>query len=249
MELRIPERSTPVIMPPFSRFDMTTRLEYNAVDTSSSHSTFEVNKPIKQVTLQIARESCPEKDVLGEKRRVSFDPNSDLHSIEGVEEYSDEEKTAVWFTVEEIDEMRKQRRATIKLMESANKFIDDEKHYFRGLEFKTREGYRRKQWNIIEAAMVVFDEQINMQYQPHNNNGKDVRCTLSLDEASEGLSEAYRASTSGARDAAIKRATHDRIAADMLSTAMATATATLAPALSTKTDEGQIRRQLSQHTE
>lgn len=224
---------------------MTTRLEYNAVDTSSSHSTFEANQPVKKVTLQIARESCPERDVLGEKRRVSFGPSDEFRSIEGVDEYSDEEKIAVWFTEEEIEEMRKQRRATIKLMESANKFIDDEEHYFRGLESKTREGYRRKQWNIIEAAMVVFDEQINMQQQSHNNNGKDAPYNLSLDKVSKALSEAYRTSTSGARDAAIKRATHDRIAAETPSST----TATTAPALSTKTDEKQIRRLLSQHTE
>lgn len=45
-------------------------------------------------------------------------------------------------------------------MEKENSKIDDGNvHCFRGLETKTRDGSRRKQFNVVDAVMAVLDEQ------------------------------------------------------------------------------------------
>lgn len=197
-------------MPPLSNFDITTRLEY-AVDTSSSsHSTFEVNESFRKGPLQRSQGTPSTARPSDKIRRVSFQTTAKIYTIESVDDYSEEERTAAWLTQNEMKEMKQERKATVKIMEKLNCLIDDEQHYFRGLEFKTREGFRRKQWNIIEAAMVVFDEQIDV-IQHSQNNGTSSPCSEEVDEA---ISEAYKSCTMGSLAAATERARHDRKAAE-----------------------------------
>ena len=41
--------------------------------------------------------------------------------------------------------------------------VDDAQHYFRGLEGKTLEGFKRKRFNFVDACMTVLDEQSDQQ--------------------------------------------------------------------------------------
>ena len=44
-------------------------------------------------------------------------------------------------------------------MEKSNSRVDDDQHYFRGLEGRTKEGYKRKRFDIADACMTVMEEQ------------------------------------------------------------------------------------------
>jgi hypothetical protein len=74
-------------------------------------------------------------------------------------DFSAEEKAASWMTQEAYNVSRAERKRTVKIMERGNPFVNDGQHYFRGLEAKTREGSRRKQFNSIDASIAVLDEQ------------------------------------------------------------------------------------------
>ena len=55
--------------------------------------------------------------------------------------------------------MKQERKACLRIMERSNPLVDDEEHYFRGLEGKTQEGFKRKRFNFVDACMTVLDEQ------------------------------------------------------------------------------------------
>jgi hypothetical protein len=228
-------------MPPLSLFDITTGLEYATIDTSSSssHSTFDVaiansinNASLKKSSLNelILTTSGTDKQRRRRRKVVSFQGTAQVRMIHGMDDYAEEEKAAVWFTPYERQEMKKERRDTVKIMERVNYYVDDEQHYFRGLEFKTRDGFRRKQWNIMESAMVVFDEQMT-----------DARIN-----PTEAISKAYIISSIGSRVAATERAHHDRRAIDVLSSSSSSVSTTATTiATSHVCGEKRIHRRLS----
>jgi hypothetical protein len=136
-----------------------------------------------------------------ERRKVSFFNSVKVQLIESLEEYTAEEKSSCWFNRREFEEMKRDRRATVKVMESGDRTVDDARHYFRGLEYKTRRGLQRKQWNIVESSTVVFDEQMHQV----NTMGSVVD--------DETISKAYRSATAHSAAAAIERGLFDRKAA------------------------------------
>lgn len=44
-------------------------------------------------------------------------------------------------------------------MEYQTPRVDNEEYYFRGLEAKTKEGFKRKRFNMVDACMTVMEEQ------------------------------------------------------------------------------------------
>ena len=188
-------------MPPLSLFDITTGLEYATIDDVAIANSIN-NASLKKRTLNDIVLTTSDTDKQRRRRRkvVSFQGTAQVRMIHGMDDYTEEEKAAVWFTPYERQEMKKERRDTVKIMERVNYYVDDEQHYFRGLEFKTREGFRRKQWNIMESAMVVFDEQM----------------TYARIDPTEAISKAYMINSIGSRVAATERAHHDRRAIEVL---------------------------------
>lgn len=94
-----------------------------------------------------------------ENRTVSFALYAQVRNHFRRSDYTTEEKNSCWFSQSEFDEMRKERHATVSIMGRGQPMVNDGQHYYRGLEGKTREGYRRKQFNIVDARMAVLDEQ------------------------------------------------------------------------------------------
>ena len=133
-------------MPPLSGYDEII-LPAAVCSDNSSHSTVSVNasrrKPIAPASTRTVR-FCEEVNV---RFTICLD------------EYSPAEKVAAWYTSEDNEIMKSERKSTIKIMERGNPFVNDGQHYFRGLEYKTREGSRRRQFNQVDATMVVMDEQ------------------------------------------------------------------------------------------
>jgi hypothetical protein len=157
---------------------------------SSSDSTFAV-EPMKK----------PLSEQIRSKHKVSFYNSVHVQFIESVDQYSDEEKASSWYTRQDFENMKKDRRATVKVMEDGNVKVDDGQHYFRGVENKTRKGSQCKQWNMVEAAMVVFDEQ-QMNHTYHRK-----------EDATQAIANAYRSVVAHTREAAAERGLHDQRAA------------------------------------
>ena len=90
---------------------------------------------------------------------MSFDSN--VHIFEHIHrnDYSGEEQRSCFLAPNDYTEMRAERKITLKLMEGGQPTVNDGKKYYRGLEAKTREGFRRKQFHMVDAAMTVLDEQ------------------------------------------------------------------------------------------
>jgi hypothetical protein len=184
------------------------------MDVSSSHgSTFDVDCTVDS--------GCTKRPLAISEgrsfRRVNFVESVSVYLIEPASEFSEDEKAAAFFSRQDFEDMRNGRRDTVKVMEQFNELVDDAHHYYRGLEFKTREGSRRRQWNIVDAAMAVFDEQM-MQLNGHY-------CSTSTHErvGPESIAKAYMACTASSRTAAAERGLHDQRVALESITAVPTA--------------------------
>ncbi|KAL3920088.1 MAG: hypothetical protein SGILL_003435 [Bacillariaceae sp.] len=135
-------------------------------------------------------------------KRVSFFASVKVQFVECLDEYSQEEKVASWFNREDFDQFKRDRRSTVKVMDQGNRQVDDGHHYFRGVEAKTRIGSQRKQWNMIEASMVVFDEQMHHQQYP-----------IDSETTVQAIAASYSSVVADARAAAAERGLHDQHAA------------------------------------
>ncbi len=123
-----------------------------SLETSSSqHSTFSAGcrvkpKPISPVQTE-------------EQRSVTFEPHIQVYSTIHHSEYSPEERAKSWLNEADLDELKSERKACLRIMERFNAVVDDDLYYFRGLESKTMEGFKRKRFNFVDACMAVLDEQ------------------------------------------------------------------------------------------
>jgi hypothetical protein len=115
-------------------------------ESTSAHSTFAINFA---KTIQIS--PAP-------KQTVAFSDQLSIETTINREGYSPEETLACYFTKEEYTISKESRRNTIKMIESGV-CVNNATHYFRGLENKSREGRRRRQFNQVDALMAVMDEQ------------------------------------------------------------------------------------------
>lgn len=169
-------------------------------DSNSTVALEPIHKPLsEQVSAERDGKSSSTNSI---KRKVDFYHSVRVQFVEGVDDYSEEEKASTWYTRQEFDCLKKDRRATVKVIEGGQPTVDDNQHYFRGVESKTRKGSQRKQWNMVEAAMVVFDEQ-QMNY---------VACRCPRD-AADAIADSYREAVAPSRAAAIERGMYDQRAA------------------------------------
>lgn len=137
-------------------------------------------------------------------RRVNFVESVSVYMIEPAREFSADERAAAWFSRKDFEDMRWRRRDTVKIMEQFNELVDDVHHYYRGLEFKTQEGSRRRHWNIVDAAMAVFDEQmmqLDGDWRSASRGGRG---------SPESIAKAYMARTANSQTAAAERGLHDQ---------------------------------------
>jgi hypothetical protein len=172
-------------MPPYSHYGLiVTGVVYNE---SSSHSTVSANATVRKPLSPAAN------------RTVTFSEEVCIRRTINNEDYTREEKLATWSTVQEVDEMKAERRSTIKIMERRNPSVDGGQHCFRGLEFRTREGWRRRQFNQVDAATAIMDEQ-EAQLQSEINDP-------------EKLAHVYIICSSHCQDNAHERALNDQRAA------------------------------------
>ncbi|KAL3911751.1 MAG: hypothetical protein SGILL_007158 [Bacillariaceae sp.] len=105
-----------------------------------------------------------------QEKKVSFAPTAWVLEVLHVKDYTPEEYQATWYTSAESKQMRKDRRETVKYMETLNKdwdfvgdqqedFTNDASECFRGLEGKTKKVQKRRHMDQTAAQWAVLDEQ------------------------------------------------------------------------------------------
>eukprot|EP00525_Craspedostauros_australis_P013276 CAMPEP_0198112068 /NCGR_PEP_ID=MMETSP1442-20131203/3970_1 /TAXON_ID= /ORGANISM="Craspedostauros australis, Strain CCMP3328" /LENGTH=242 /DNA_ID=CAMNT_0043768721 /DNA_START=289 /DNA_END=1017 /DNA_ORIENTATION=+ len=118
-----------------------------------------------------AQQQTPPSPAAPTRSRVTFTKTVTIRRTISACDYTPQERRACWYNDAEMRVMKQERRATIKLMESVavgkgshntNYYcaVDDDKDFcYRGLEHKTKNGSRMRQFNQVDAAMAVMDEQ------------------------------------------------------------------------------------------
>ena len=91
------------------------------------------------------------------RKRVTFLENHQVHSIQHLDDYTNDEIAATWYSGAEYADIKASYRSTIYLIE-CNKSIP-EGHTSRGLEYRTQEGAWARYENKRDAYNAVLDEQ------------------------------------------------------------------------------------------
>ena len=94
------------------------------------------------------------------KLKVSFATGKDLVSSTNytlnLEEFTELELLEYWYSAEQFQHMRKDRKRLVRAFEKNGGSDEDD---FRGLECKTKAGMAKRQFNIMDAMNAVLDEQ------------------------------------------------------------------------------------------
>jgi len=106
-------------------------------------------------------ESTKQKSALHENpanerssRRVTFDSYATCYDVMGLDEYSNDELEASFFTVDDMIRMKEIARAEARLLDSG--LLTETR--IRGLEHRTREGLKNKRQYRVGAYTAVFCE-------------------------------------------------------------------------------------------
>ncbi len=112
----------------------------------------------------LSRESSIDIFVLSEEideKRVDFDPACRMRYTIHVDDYTDEEYHACWYTPEELAQMKESLLQTLHRLERKEK-VDEVNDTFRGLETQTKNGKRNKgksRTTSIETVVGLYYKQ------------------------------------------------------------------------------------------
>ena len=170
-------------------------LDASASSSSSQHSTISVD-PTRKGPLTCSSSSPERRE---RARKVTFRSHVHIYATIHRSHYSEEEMRNTWATSEDLRTMKVERNNCLRILHKVCENIDDDTHYFRGLENKTLDGYKRRRFLIADACMAVMDEQAaQMDLCLHNP---------------DAIAQAYMACTAGCVDAARQRGQYDELAA------------------------------------
>lgn len=159
--------------------------------SSSQHSTFSAGCFVKPKLV-----SLPQSEG---RKRVTFEPHIQTYSTIHHSEYTPEERQKTWISDADMEVMKSERKACLRIMEKFNPVVDDHAFYFRGLEAKTQEGFKRKRFNFVDACMAVLDEQSD-------------QCDSGTTDP-DAIAKAYMASSQSSVERARQRGIFDQAAA------------------------------------
>ncbi len=162
-------------------------------DERSVGSSFTVDRVMKE---SLWSTKCD----LSQPRRVRF---VDTVAVAEFKRYPLSMHELIWYTQDDYD-MMKARNSFILSMVKQGTFKESEKHSFRGLEYKLREGYKQRKWNKITSILAVLDEQEKQLSQ--NARNPDAIADVYRD-AAKSAKESAR--INGERDSFIDRSPID----------------------------------------
>jgi hypothetical protein len=146
-------------------------------DERSVGSSFTVDKAVKESLLST---KCDPS----QPRRVRF---VDTVAVAEFKKYPISMHELIWYTQDDYD-MIKARNSFILSMVKQGTFKESDKHSFRGLEYKLREGYKQRKWNKITSILAVLDEQEQQLSQNTRNP--------------EAIADVYRDAAESAKESA-----------------------------------------------
>lgn len=146
-------------------------------DEQSLASSFSVDGATKE-NLCFSRREVPKQ------RRVGF---VETVAVTEFKMYSLSMHEHIWYSKDDYD-MIKTRNSFVVSMVKQGTFQESEKHSFRGLEYKLREGYKQRKWNKINSIIAVLDEQDKQSSQNTRNP--------------EAIADSYQVATRSARESA-----------------------------------------------
>mmetsp|Transcript_5038 Transcript_5038/g.14722 ORF Transcript_5038/g.14722 Transcript_5038/m.14722 type:complete len:231 (-) Transcript_5038:92-784(-) len=92
--------------------------------------------------------------------KVTFASSTTTKPTISRNDYTQQEYENCYYSYNEMKQMKYERHQTVKWMNSQK--TPSNQYCTRGLEHKTKQGMRVRQFNMIESMMAVFDEQENM---------------------------------------------------------------------------------------
>ena len=104
---------------------------------------------------------------------VKFAEKNEICPIQHLDDMSDEEVFAIWYTSKEYSEIKQAYQVTIFMMESGETITGDE-HTSRGLEYRTQEGAWARYENKRDAYNAVLDEQ-DRQWKVDKDDYEKIR--------------------------------------------------------------------------
>lgn len=104
---------------------------------------------------------------------VRFADKNELCPIQHLDDMSDEEVFAIWYTSREYSDIKQAYQLTIFMMESGETITGDE-HTSRGLEYRTQEGAWARYENKRDAYNAVLDEQ-DRQWKVDKDDYEKIR--------------------------------------------------------------------------
>ncbi len=111
----------------------------------------EIMDPLTVATIPVATTKKHRK----KRKSVSFYPRVRIHDTIGIDDYTEEEQRAAWFSFEEMERIRKCAKSEAGLLDAG---VQPKDGTWRGLESRTKLGERTKRRNRTNAYAAVFFE-------------------------------------------------------------------------------------------
>jgi hypothetical protein len=160
-------------------------IEVNRLPTSFEYSN-------KQQQQQVSRQSS------SVKKTVRFSDSNEVCPVQHLDEYTDDELSAIWYDSDDYGEIKNSYQHTIMLMECSKTFPEGE-HTSRGLEYRTQKGAWARYENKRAAYGAVLDEQDNQWSK--NKDDHDEIARVYIEHTIKSAKAAYAVALSDARAA------------------------------------------------
>jgi hypothetical protein len=131
-------------------------------------------------------------------KTVRFAESVDICPVQHLDDYTDEELSAIWYNSDEYVEIKSSYQQTIMMMECSKSFPEAE-HTSRGLEYRTQKGAWARHENKKAAYGAVLDEQ-DIQWSK-NKDDHDAIARVYLEHTIKSAKAAYAAALNDARAA------------------------------------------------
>ena len=120
-------------------------------------------------------------------KSVTFAKTASMRLALHVNNYTDDEYDACWFTPEDYQQFKKEIIRTARIMDNSNDRRLPKALCTRGVESKTKEGMKLRYKNVQTAKLAVLGEQMRQRIQSENNdNAVDVH-----DEQQQQIADLY----------------------------------------------------------
>lgn len=162
MEILSLQHNSFIKMPPHSVLDNdASELAWN--EDISSHALFLRSHAMKALMQEGSNHSTARR-----RCRVTFAPVTEIQEVPHVNDLDPEEISEIWYCKRDYEMIKSTYMQTVRMMANGSTsqlFENEDDHCFRGLEYRTREGARRRQSNKITAITAVLDEQDRQIYE------------------------------------------------------------------------------------